>query len=159
MCLSFGIPQSPPAAATAPFNKGALEKARDVSHRKLLWGDFVRSKHVAALTPRAREMRKNMTPEEKHLWYDFLRGYPVRFLRQKIIDGYIVDFYCSSAKIAIELDGAQHYTQDGVEYDAERDKRLLAWGIEVVRFPNHAIRNQFEDVCQYIDQVIKAKMK
>ena len=87
-----------------------------------------------------------MTPEERHLWYDFLKDYPVRFLRQKVIDGYIVDFYCASAKIAIELDGSQHYTQAGVEYDEERDKLLQAWGIEVIRFPNGAVRDQFADI-------------
>ena len=83
-------------------------------------------KHVPALTARARELRQNMTREERHLWYDFLKNYPVRFLRQKVIDGYIVDFYCASAKIAIELDGSQHYTDEGRVYDEERDRCLSA---------------------------------
>ena len=100
-----------------------------------------------------------MTPEERHLWYDFLKDYPVRFLRQKVIDGYIVDFYCASAKIAIELDGSQHYTQAGVEYDEERDKLLQAWGIEVIRFPNGAVRERFADTCRYIDQIVTSKIK
>ena len=100
-----------------------------------------------------------MTPEERRLWYDFLKDYPVRFLRQKVIDGYIVDFYCASAKIAIELDGSQHYTQVGVEYDEERDNLLRAWGIEVIRFPNGAVRDQFADTCGYIDQIVTSKIK
>ena len=100
-----------------------------------------------------------MTPEERRLWYDFLKDYPVRFLRQKVIDGYIVDFYCASAKIAIELDGSQHYTQAGIEYDEERDKLLQAWGIEVIRFPNGAVRERFADTCRYIDQIVTSKIK
>ena len=100
-----------------------------------------------------------MTPEERHLWYDFLKDYPVRFLRQKVIDGYIVDFYCASAKIAIELDGSQHYTQAGIEYDEERDNLLQAWGIEVIRFPNGAVRERFADTCRYIDQIVTSKIK
>ena len=71
----------------------------------------MRFKHVPRLTPRARELRKNMTPEERHLWYDFLRTYPVRFLRQKVVGEYILDFYCASVKLAVEVDGTQHYTQ------------------------------------------------
>lgn len=98
-----------------------------------------------------------MTPEERRLWYDFLKGYPVRFLRQKVIDGYIVDFYCASAKIAIELDGSQHYTETGTEYDEERDKLLLAWGIETVRFKNSDIREKFEETCRYIDKIVTAR--
>lgn len=65
-------------------------------------------KHNPALTERARTLRKQMTPEERHLWYDFLRSYPVRFLRQKVIGNAIVDFYCAKATLAIELDGSQH---------------------------------------------------
>ena len=119
----------------------------------------MRRKHVPELTPRAKELRKSMTPEERHLWYDFLKDYPMRFLRQKVIDGYIVDFYCASAKVAIELDGAQHLTQDSVAYDRERDSLISAWGIEVIRFPNVAVRNRFEDTCRYIDQIVTSKMK
>ena len=66
--------------------------------------------HNPKLTENAKELRKNMTKEEKHLWYDFLKTYPVRFLRQKVIDDYISDFYCHKARIVIELDGSQHYT-------------------------------------------------
>ena len=65
-------------------------------------------KHNPKLTPNARELRKNMTKEEKQLWYNYLRKCKVRFLRQKVIDNYIVDFYCSKLNLVIELDGSQH---------------------------------------------------
>ena len=136
--------------------KAPLVKGGRAAKRR---GDSVKRKHVSALTARAKELRKNMTPEERHLWYDFLKDYPVRFLRQKVIDGYIVDFYCASAKIAIELDGAQHYTQTGIEYDKERDRLILAWGIETIRFKNEDISDRFENVCRYIDQIVTAKTK
>ena len=68
------------------------------------------------LIPRAKELRKNATRQENHLWYDFLRSYPVRFQRQKTIGSFIVDFYCHAAKLVIELDGSQHYTDQGVAY-------------------------------------------
>ena len=71
-------------------------------------------KHNPKLSANARVLRKDMTPEERHLWYDFLRLYPVRFLRQKVIDAYIVDFYCSRARLVIELDGSQHYEEKGL---------------------------------------------
>ena len=82
--------------------------------------DIVDRKHNPALTQKAKTLRKNMTKEERRLWYDFLRTYPVRFLRQKVIDNYIVDFYCHEARIIIELDGSQHYEPKIAEYDAQR---------------------------------------
>ena len=78
-----------------------------------------------------------MTKEEKHLWYDFLKNYPERFLRQKIIGKYIVDFYCSAAKIVIELDGSQHFEDKGIDYDKERTKYLEKYGLKVIRIPNN----------------------
>ena len=142
-----------------PLSGGDGRRPEGVGEATKWRGDSVKSKHVPELTPRAKELRKNMTPEERRLWYDFLRGYPVRFLRQKVIDGYIVDFYCASAKIVIELDGAQHDTQEGAEYDEERDKLISAWGIEVVRVPNVLIRESFEETCRYIDQIVKARVE
>ena len=69
------------------------------------------------LIPRAKELRRDMTPQERHLWYDFLKDYPVRFQRQKAIDSFIIDFYCASAKLMIELDGSQHFSAQGLAYD------------------------------------------
>ncbi|MDR0292969.1 MAG: endonuclease domain-containing protein [Oscillospiraceae bacterium] len=107
------------------------------------------------LIPRAKQLRKEMTPQEKHLWYDFLSKYPARFQRQKTIDNYIVDFYCFSAKLVIELDGGQHYTEDGVAYDAERTKILESYGLKVIRFANPDIMNRFKSVCEAIDKAVK----
>ncbi len=100
---------------------------------------------------RARNLRKNMTQEERKLWYLFLKNHKERFLRQKIIDNYIVDFYCPNKKTIIELDGSQHYTIDGQEYDEIRTDILNAYELEVLRFSNYEINNQFKNVCEYIN--------
>ena len=86
-------------------------------------------KHNKELVPFAKELRKKMTKEERHLWYDFLRGYPVRFLRQKVIGKFIVDFYCAEAKLVIELDGSQHGEAEAIEYDSERTAFLKNYGL------------------------------
>ena len=99
----------------------------------------------------ARSLRKNMTKEERHLWYDFLRGYPVRFMRQRPIDRYIADFYCAAAKLVIELDGSQHYEDEGRQSDSERDRAFSALGITVLRIPNNEILSNFTGVCDQID--------
>ena len=102
----------------------------------------------------AKELRKNMTKQERHLWYDFLKSYPVKIVRQRTIGPYIVDFYCASAKLAIELDGSQHY--DGREdYDAARTEALNGMGITVIRFSNLEIDTNFKGVCEYIDLTIQ----
>ena len=108
-------------------------------------------RHNKLIVPLAQELRKNMTKEEKHLWYDFLRSYPVRFIRQKIIDGYIVDFYCAKAKIVIELDGSQHGEEIIVKKDSVRDECLSKYDIQVIRIPNYEIWQNFNNVCHYID--------
>ena len=96
-----------------------------------------------------------MTKEERHLWYDFLRRYPIRFSRQKILGKYVVDFYSASAKLIIELDGSQHYDEKGIERDAERTAYLERYGLRVLRIPNNQINQNFNGVCEYIDSVIK----
>ena len=116
-------------------------------------------KHNPALTKTAKMLRKNMTPEEKHLWYDFLSRYPVRFLRQKVIDNYIVDFYCHQARLIIELDGSQHYTDFGMKQDSERTKCFEKRGLTVVRIPNNEIKVNFNGVCEYIDKAVKEAIK
>ncbi len=80
----------------------------------------MQSKHNKQLVPFAKQLRKEMTKEERHLWYDFLRTHPVRFSRQKVLGKYIVDFYSAEAKLAIELDGSQHYEEVNAEKVAER---------------------------------------
>ena len=115
-------------------------------------------KHNTKLTSNARTLRKNMTKEEKHLWYDFLKSYPIRFLRQKVIDNYIVDFYCHSANLVIELDGSQHYEPKGLLKDKIRTERLNKRDITVIHIPNNEITNNFSGVCEYIDAIVKESL-
>ncbi len=115
-------------------------------------------KHNPDLTENARKLRSNMTKEERRLWYDFLRSYPIRFLRQKVIDNYIVDFYCHSAKLIIELDGSQHYEKCGQLKDKIRTKKIEDRNLFVVRIPNNEINENFYGVCEYIDTLVKAQM-
>ena len=104
--------------------------------------------------PLARELRKNLTKEEKHLWYDFLRDYPVRFQRQKEIGRYIVDFYCANAQLAIELDGSGHYEPVQAQYDKERTAYLERMGLHVLRFTNLQVNREFRGVCETISETV-----
>ena len=105
--------------------------------------------------PLAKALRKNMTPWERKLWYDFLRGYPVRFQRQKAVGNYIVDFYCTKTRLVIELDGGRHYTQEQIEKDELRTKELEAMNLTVVRICNLDIDRNLEGVCEHIDLTVK----
>ena len=100
-----------------------------------------------------------MTRQEKHLWYDFLRYYPVNIYKQRVIDNFVVDFYCHSARLVIELDGSQHYTNQGKSHDEERTKIFEGYGIDVLRFSNKDIDDNFEGVCYMIDKVIKERIE
>ena len=102
----------------------------------------------------AKMLRNNMTPEERKLWYDFLKTYPVRFRRQHRIGKYIVDFYCPAVKLAVELDGSQHRTPKGIEEDAERTAYLNACGIKVIRFSNYRIKRCFSSSCEHIHMLV-----
>lgn len=99
------------------------------------------------LTDTSQKLRTEMTPEEKHLWYDFLKNLPVTVNRQKVMGNYIADFYCASAKIIIELDGSQHYSAENKLYDKERDDFFKSLGINVLRYSNLELNNNFEGVC------------
>ena len=116
-------------------------------------------KHNVDLTINARNLRKNMTKEERHLWYDFLKRYPIRFLRQKVIDNYIVDFYCHSARLIIELDGSQHYEEKGLLKDKIRTEIIGQRNLTVIRIPNNEVNRNFEGVCQYIDNTVKESLR
>ena len=105
--------------------------------------------------PLAKVLRRNMTPWERKLWYDFLRSYPVRFQRQKAIGEYIADFYCAKARLVIELDGGGHYTPQQAEKDDLRTRELEAMNLKVVRVCNLDIDQNFTGVCAYIDSVVK----
>lgn len=111
-------------------------------------------KHNSKNVTVAKILRKNMTREERHLWYDFLRDYPVRFYRQKVIGKYIVDFYCAKANLVVELDGSQHYEGSTVAYDNERTAYLEQYGLKVVRFSNRELNENFGGVCEYIDYLV-----
>ncbi|MCL2378290.1 MAG: endonuclease domain-containing protein [Defluviitaleaceae bacterium] len=104
-----------------------------------------------SLSTHARNLRTNATKQENRLWYDFLRNYKPRFTRQRIVSNYILDFYCAQAKLAVELDGTQHYEEKGAEYDKVRTMRLEALGIRVMRFSNLDVMRNFEGVCIAID--------
>nr|MBE6545132.1 endonuclease domain-containing protein [Oscillospiraceae bacterium] len=110
------------------------------------------------LLENAKSLRRNMTRQEKHLWYDFLKGYPIKIYKQRIIDNFIADFYCHKAKLIIEIDGSQHYTPEGKEYDNFRTEILNQHGLFVLRFTNGDIDNHFEGVCYFIDKTIKQRM-
>ena len=99
-----------------------------------------------------------MTKEERHLWYDFLRSYSVRFSRQKVLGKYIADFYSAKAKLVIELDGSQHYEDSCVEKDAERTAFLKGYGLTVIRIPNNEVNCNFRGVCEYIDNAVRQSL-
>ena len=111
------------------------------------------------LIERAKSLRKEATPQERRLWYCFLKNYPVRFQRQKSIGHYIVDFYCYKAKLVIEIDGSQHYEPSEQKRDSERTKDLEHRGLKVIRFSNREINYQFEAVCEAIDRIVTERVK
>ncbi len=105
--------------------------------------------------PLAQALRQDQTKWEKHLWYDFLKTYPIKFQRQKAIDNFIVDFYCAKAKLVIELDGYYHTTEMQYKEDKARTKRLNEVGLTVIRFTNKEIDTEFEKCCKIIDDAVK----
>ena len=107
----------------------------------------------------ARRLRREMTLHERKLWYLFLRKYPIKIYKQRIIGRFIVDFYCASAKLVIELDGTQHYEAQGIAYDAERSAFLTALGLEILRFSNREIDRDFDSVCAQIDIAIQKSLQ
>ena len=103
----------------------------------------------------AKVLRKNMTPWERKLWYDFLRNYPVRFQRQKAIGNYIADFYCAKARLVIELDGRGNYTPEQAEKDEQRTNDLSAMNLTIARICNLDIDRNFCGVCEYVDRLVQ----
>ena len=118
----------------------------------------MQSKHNKQLVPFAKQLRKEMTKEERHLWYDFLRNYPVRFSRQKVLGKYIADFYSAEARLVIELDGSQHYEGDNIEKDAERTTFLKGYGLTIIRIPNNELNRNFRGVCEHIDAIVRQSL-
>ncbi len=116
------------------------------------------SGYNSKMLERSRALRKEMTPEERHLWFDFLRSYPLHIYKQRsIAEHFIADFYCPDAKLVIEVDGGQHFTEDGKAYDDMRTSVIELYQIEVIRFTNAEVKNHFEAVCSEIDRCIKER--
>ena len=130
----------------------------EVARRSRDGGGVMEPKNNKQLVPLAKQLRKEMTKEERHLWYDFLRGYPIRFSRQKVLGKYIADFYSAKAKLVIELDGSQHYENDNMQKDTERTDFLKKYGLTVIRIPNNEINENFQGVCEYIDSAVKQSL-
>ena len=99
-----------------------------------------------------------MTKEERRMWYDFLRNYPIRFTKQKVLGKYIADFYSAEAKLVIELDGSQHYEEINVEKDTDRTAFLEEYGLTVIRIPNNEVMRNFRGVCEYIDVAVRQSL-
>ena len=118
----------------------------------------VKVQYDSRMKPEAQRLRREMTAQEKHLWYDFLRTYPVQFRRQKQFGSFIVDFYCAAAKLVVEVDGAPHFTEQGLAYDRERTWYLESLGLKVIRFSNSSIEQQFETVCGYIHEIVQGRL-
>ena len=111
------------------------------------------------LTKRSRRFRRNMTRQEKHIWYDYLRKLPFTINRQMIIGSYIVDFYCAKAGIVIEIDGIQHYWKKQYLYDKKRTEKLESYGLQVIRFTNKEIDTKFESICIFMDKIFNEYIK
>lgn len=107
---------------------------------------------------RVQELRHKMTPMEKKLWYSFLRTYPVKMYKQRPIRTFVADFYCPLARLVIELDGSQHYTEQGKAYDEERSAILHGYGLKVLRFSNRDVNNHFDAVCETIDREVQIRI-
>ena len=112
-------------------------------------------KYNKTIISTAKMLRKTMTKEEKHLWYDYLRRHPARFTRQKVLGKYIADFYSARAQLVIELDGSGHATEAGLKHDAIRTAFLEEMGLSVIRIPNGLIWRDFRGVCDYLDDVLR----
>ena len=107
----------------------------------------------------SQNLRKRMTKEERHLWYDFLKTYPIQFKRQYPVGNYIVDFYCYRAKLVVELDGSQHCDPKQIEYDCQRTAFLQHQGLSVLRFSNRDVLERFRSVCEAIDLTVRNRMR
>ena len=118
----------------------------------------MQSKHNKQLVPFAKQLRKEMTKEERHLWYDFLRNYPIRFSRQKVLGKYIADFYSAEVKLVFELDGSQHYENGNAKKEAERTEFLEGYGLTIIRIPNNEVSRNFRGVCENIDAAVRQSL-
>ena len=115
-------------------------------------------KHDENILRNSQKLRRNMTKEERHIWYDFLKTYPVQFKRQVPFGNYIVDFYCHKAQLVLELDGAQHCEPEMLDYDRQRTVYLEKKGLMVMRISNLDVMREFRSVCDAVDQAVRARV-
>ena len=141
--------------ASSPV-KGALFSALDIERRGLISGKY-NLPYNPKLAEKAKMLRGNMTRAERKIWFDCLKNSSFKFYRQRMIDHYIVDFYCSSQRLIIEIDGSQHYTEDGIECDEIRTEILNAYDLSVLRFTNEDILNKFDLSCKIIETKLNRK--
>lgn len=144
----------------SPSGGGAPQGQRGLLTEKYV-RDHMKNTYIVKnhrLVDTAKDLRRNMTQQERRLWHTFLKQYPVRIYRQRIINNYIVDFYCHQARLVIELDGSQHYTDEGIIHDNERTEVLQRYGISVLRFSNLDVEKNFRGVCEMIDRVIRERI-
>jgi very-short-patch-repair endonuclease len=130
--------------------KRATFTIEDIRKRGLIW-DGHSLPYNPNIVELARSLRKTMTEAEKKLWYDFLRNHQYKFYRQRPIDHFIADFYCSDARLIIEIDGSQHFTEEGLKRDAVRTDILSLYGLEILRFTNSDVMKRFNTVCRAIE--------
>ena len=116
------------------------------------------NKRNHGLVDNARNLRREMTKEERHLWYDYLRHHPIKFRRQAVFGKFIVDFYCAKAKLVVELDGSQHYEPQNQQADQIRTEYLQKFGVTVIRIANTDVTRNFRGVCAYIDDLIEERL-
>lgn len=153
--LFFGNNAGHPLAS--PFGRGV--SSNELTERAV--GEGMRKLPIPKdnkLLDNAKRLRKEMTPQERRLWYQFLRSYPVKVYKQRIIGEYIVDFYCAPAKLVIEIDGSQHFEDKGIVYDQKRTRYLESLGLLVVRYSNGDINRYFQEVCASIHHNIQKRM-
>ena len=139
------------------FCRGAKEIASTFAIAIVFEEKLMDYKSNKNLTPVARILRRNMTREERRLWFEFLKYHDAKFYRQRAVGKYVVDFYCASAQLVIELDGSQHYEAEGIKHDIERDNFLEQYGISVLHIPNSEINSNFKGVCDYIDDMVRSR--
>ena len=134
-----------------PLGEGGCERSEQTEGGNKALDSYYRERNVK-LVPVAKNNRKNMTPQERHLWYCYLSKHRFHWQRQRVISGFIVDFYCHAAKLVIEIDGNQHYTEQGIAYDTERTQVLQGYGLKVLRYTNQQLECNFQEVCWDIER-------
>lgn len=134
-----------------PLGEGVCEQSEQTEGGDVTLDSYYRERNIK-LVPVAKNNRKNMTPQERQLWYCYLSKHRFYWQRQRVISGFIVDFYCHAAKLVIEIDGKQHYTDQGIVYDTERTQVLQGYGLKVLRYTNQELVDNFQEVCWDIER-------